>query len=51
MTTNMRMEDLFIQNQKLKYLTMYAKYVSMKENKNLLNLNAITKFVYNAFVN
>ena len=47
----MKVEDLFIQNQKPKYLMIYVKYVLTKENKNLLYLNAITKFVYNAFLN
>ena len=51
MITNMKVEDLCILFHKQKYLMIYVKYVLTKENKNLLYLNAITKFVYNAFLN
>ena len=43
---NILMENLFItQFHKQKHLTAHAKYVSMKENKNLLNQIVIIKFV------
>ena len=45
------MENLFIQFHKLKYLMTYVKYVLMKENKNLLKLNVVIKYVYNVLNN
>ena len=38
------MENLFVQNQKLKYLMTYVKYVLVKENNNLLDLNVDIEF-------
>ena len=49
---NILMENLFItQFHKQKHLTAHAKYVSMKENKNLLNQIVIIKFVQTALKN
>ena len=48
---NILMENLFAQNQKQKHLMIYVKYVSMKENKNLLKLNVAIKYAQNALNN
>lgn len=36
---------------KQNYLMMYVKYVSMKENKNLLKLSVVIKYVWNVLNN
>lgn len=48
---NILMENLYMLFHKLKYLMIYVKYVLMRENKNLLNLNVVIKYVQNAFNN
>ena len=51
MIINILMGTLLVQFLKLKYLIIHAKYVLMKENKNLLYLNADTKYVQNVLNN
>ena len=48
---NILMENLFAQNQKQKHLMIYVKYVLMRENKNLLNLNVDIKFAQSVLNN
>ena len=48
---NLLMENLFIQFLKLKYLIIHAKYVLMKENKNLLKLSVVIKYVQSVLNN
>ena len=50
MVINILMENLFL-IVKLKNLMIHVKYVSMKENKNLLKLNVDIKYVQNALNN
>ena len=45
------MENLFDQNQKLKFLMIYVRYALMKENNNLLNLNVDIKYAQNVLNN
>ena len=51
MSMNILMENLFVQNQKLKYLMTYVKYVLVKENNNLLDLNVDIKFAQSVLNN
>ena len=51
MSMNILMENLFVQNQKLKYLMTYVKYVLVKENNNLLDLNVDIEFAQSVLNN
>ena len=51
MSMNILMENLLVQFHKLKYLMTYVKYVLVKENNNLLNLNVDIKFAQSVLNN